>query len=84
MVGSLAEVPQLRLIAEDGVDLMLESATLDRTVHAAFLRRVGLPPPAPGPAVFAWLDRSSAWDTADAGKALVVWSRSMSSSGTSS
>ena len=36
-----------RVLAEDRMQLVLEAAGLDRAVHPALLRRVGLPPPAP-------------------------------------
>jgi hypothetical protein len=51
---------------------VLEPAGLDGAVHAALLRRVGLPPPAPRTIVFTIADRAGARVAPDARVALRV------------
>src|SRR4051812_2594391 len=60
------------ILAEQGVQFVLEAAALDGAVDPAFLRRVRLPPPAAGTARRARLDRARARRAADRGVALVV------------
>src|SRR4051794_1370966 len=62
----------MRALAEDRVELVLEAAGLDGAVHAALLRGVSLPPPAPGPHGLALGDGLRAGRAADRGVALLV------------
>src|SRR5436190_5687894 len=62
----------MSLLAEDGVQLVLEAAGLDRAVDPALLRRVRLPPPATRALLLAGLDRARARSAADRRVALVV------------
>src|SRR5207247_2420808 len=62
----------MRLVAEQGVQLVLEPAALDRAVDPAFLRRVRLPPPAAGARRLVGCDRARAGRAADRLVALVV------------
>src|SRR2546426_5376853 len=60
------------ILSEDGVQLVLEAAGLDRAMDAAFLRRVRLPPPAPGAVGLAGTNCARAGCAADRRVALVV------------
>src|SRR5437660_4308020 len=60
------------VLAEQGAQLVLEPARLDRAVDTALLRCVRLPPPAPGAQVLALLRRPRARRAADRGVTLVV------------
>src|SRR5512133_3448406 len=60
------------VLSEDGVELVLKAAGFDRAVDAALLRRVRLPPPAPGTVGLAGTNRARALCAADRGVALVV------------
>src|SRR5258706_10743595 len=62
----------MRLVAEQSVELVLETAALDRAVDPALLRRVRLPPPAAGTARLVRLLRPRAPRAADRLVALVV------------
>src|SRR5204863_5149782 len=68
----LATRSMTRVLAEDRMELVLEAAVLDRAVHAALLRRVRLPPPAPGSIVLALRDSARARRAADRRVALRV------------
>src|SRR6266542_1653485 len=60
------------LLPEDRVQLVLEAAGLDRAVDPALLRRIRLPPPAPGALGLARLDRTRARCATDGRVAAVV------------
>src|SRR6266498_1269609 len=60
------------VIAEQGVELVLEATRVDGAVDAALLRRVGLPPPPPGSVGLAQLDGAGAWGATDGRESLVV------------
>src|SRR6266498_3134194 len=60
------------VFSEDGVQLVLEAAGLDRAVDAALLRGVRLPPPAAGAVGLAGTNRARARCAADRCVALVV------------
>src|SRR5437763_3187106 len=62
----------MRLVAQQGVQLVLEPAALDRAVDPAFLRRIRLPPPAAGPRRLVGRDRARARRAADRLVTLVV------------
>src|SRR5205085_8634954 len=66
------EILGMRLLAEQGVQLVLEPAALDRAVDPALLRRVRLPPPAAGPRRLVGRDRTCARRPADRLVALVL------------
>src|SRR2546426_11625191 len=61
----------MRLVAQQGVQFVLEPAALDRAVDPAFLRRVRLPPPAAGPRRLVGRDGARARRAADRLVALV-------------
>src|SRR5438105_11317597 len=71
LIGAASALP-MGLVAEDGVQLVLEAARLDGAVDAALLWRVRLPPPASGAVGLAGLDRPGARCAADRRVALVV------------
>src|ERR1700720_590566 len=62
----------MRLVAKQGMQLVLEAAALDRAVNPALLRRVRLPPPTSGATRLARLDRARARGAADRRVAPVV------------
>src|SRR5207253_904633 len=62
----------VRVVAEDGMELVLEAAGLDGAMDAALLRRVLFPPPAAGAVRLPRLDRPRAGCAADRGVAAVV------------
>src|SRR6188472_3672375 len=72
LTRTLTAASGMRVLAEQGVQLVLEAAALDGAVDAAFLRRVRLPPPAAGAARRTRFDRARARSAADRGVALVV------------
>src|SRR4051812_4198473 len=66
---SATAVSLMGVAAHDRVQLVLESARLDRAVDAALLGRTALPPPAPGTRLLARRDRTRARRAADGGVA---------------
>src|SRR5438046_2361024 len=62
----------MSVATQDHLDLVLEAAGLDRTVHPALFRRIRLPPPPTGASVGARIDRPSAGSAADGLVTLIV------------
>src|SRR5262245_25825767 len=62
----------MRSVSQQSVQLVLESARLDRAVDPALLGRVRLPPPASGTARLVGRDRAGARVAADRAVAAVV------------
>src|SRR5947209_7975086 len=65
-------VSGMRLLSKQRMQLVLETAALDRAVNSALLRRVRLPPPASRAARLARCDRARAGRAADRRVAAVV------------